>query len=119
MIHLPYNVTMENKGSKKEIERLVQVIKDKYQPEKIILFGSAAHSDMNASSDIDLLIIKPSQKKRYYRAQDVFTILKDTKRTLPLDAIVLTPEEFEQGRQAKRYFIRQIVKEGKVLYEAS
>ena len=36
------------------IRRIVEVA----QPEKIILFGSAARGDMNRHSDVDLLIIK-------------------------------------------------------------
>ena len=36
------------------IERIVEVA----EPEKIILFGSAARGDADANSDIDLLVIK-------------------------------------------------------------
>ena len=42
------------------IRRIVEVA----QPEKIILFGSAARGDMNRHSDVDLLIIKECENYR-------------------------------------------------------
>lgn len=42
----------------KELEKVTQQIIEKYRPDKIILFGSAARGDWNSDSDADLLIIK-------------------------------------------------------------
>ena len=41
-----------------QIRSITAQIIDKYQPEKIILFGSSARGDLNPDSDVDLLIIK-------------------------------------------------------------
>jgi predicted nucleotidyltransferase len=38
---------------KKEIEKISKKIKEKYKPERIILFGSCASSKIKPSSDID------------------------------------------------------------------
>jgi len=40
------------------IDSITAQLIEKYQPEKIILFGSAARGDMTPGSDVDLLIIK-------------------------------------------------------------
>ena len=42
----------------KEIHRITQQIIEKYNPEKIILFGSAARGEGDPDSDADFLIIK-------------------------------------------------------------
>ncbi|MDI3531232.1 MAG: uncharacterized protein PWP60_1081, partial [Candidatus Atribacteria bacterium] len=41
-----------------ELSRIVKLLIEKYQPEKIILFGSLAEGRIHEWSDIDLLIIK-------------------------------------------------------------
>lgn len=102
----------------KEIDAITRIIASEYQPEKIILFGSAARGDLRDQSDIDLLIIKESSQKPYYRSIDVLHVLKKIHRQLPLDAVVMTPEEFALGKKHNRYFIEQVLKEGKIVYEA-
>jgi len=42
----------------KEINYITRQIIEKYKPEKIILFGSAARGELNLNSDADFLIIK-------------------------------------------------------------
>ncbi len=101
-----------------EIKRITDVIRDKYKPEKIILFGSAARGEVRKDSDIDLLIIKDSDKKRHQRCAEVHTLLDNTPRRYPFEPIVMTPAEFARGQAEERYFIREILKDGKVLYEA-
>jgi predicted nucleotidyltransferase len=41
-----------------EIESITAQLVEKYKPEKIILFGSAARGDATPDSDADFLIIK-------------------------------------------------------------
>ena len=48
----------------REAKLLAKTIAKNSNPEKIILFGSAARGDYHANSDIDLLIIKRSRKKK-------------------------------------------------------
>ena len=45
------------------IQRLVAKIRDAYQPERIILYGSFAYGRPVAGSDIDLLIIKKTDER--------------------------------------------------------
>lgn len=101
-----------------EIATITQTIAESYRPDKIILFGSAARGDLHEHSDIDLLIIKQSSQKSYYRTVDVLNVLKNVRRHFSLDPVVMTPAEFTLGEQQGRYFIKQILKDGQVLYEA-
>ena len=46
-----------------ELKRIVSIIKKGYNPEKIILFGSLANGKIHQWSDIDMLIVKDTDKR--------------------------------------------------------
>jgi uncharacterized protein len=94
------------------IERLVSELK----PEKIILFGSYAYGMPTPDSDVDLLIVMKTRAKAIDRYVAVSNILYP--REFPVDIIVKTPKELrdEAGKKSK-FFLREIIAKGKVLYE--
>ena len=49
------------KVSQEVLAKIVQRIVEVAQPERIILFGSAAREDMGPHSDIDLLVVKSGE----------------------------------------------------------
>lgn len=96
------------------VERIVAALK----PDKIILFGSYAHGTPTHDSDVDLLVIinMKGSRKETYRA---VSMLLDP-RQFPVDIIVQTPQEVEEamkGGKDNSFFIREIVKKGRVLYD--
>lgn len=98
----------------KELASVVEAIVRRYRPEKIILFGSLARGEDSEESDIDLLIVKRTATRRIYRRIEA---LKGIPRSVPLDVLVLTPEEIDFLEKEQSPFIREILAEGKVLYE--
>ena len=50
-----------------ELARVLPIIIDQYQPEKIILFGSLATGEVHEWSDIDLAIIKETDLNYFDR----------------------------------------------------
>jgi len=99
----------------KELHQVVEKLKTSYKPEKIILFGSLANGRIKKWSDIDLAIIKKTKKRFLDRLEEV-ALLCDY--SVGIDFLVYTPEEFEQMKSEKRYFITdEIIKKGKVMYE--
>ncbi|HUU26508.1 MAG TPA: nucleotidyltransferase domain-containing protein [archaeon] len=98
-----------------KIEEMVRRIVEKFHPEKIILFGSWARGTAAPDSDVDLLVVLPVQGSRRSKAMEIDYALAD--RDLPLDLIVVTPEQFEREKQLIGTFIRPAVLEGKILYE--
>jgi len=98
-------------------EKLDDVVKAllTYDPEKIILYGSAARGQLTEDSDIDILIIKRTNKDMFDRIGEVLDLLKDI--PLPIEPIVLTPEEFRKMIDEDRLYAEVILKEGKTLYE--
>ncbi|HPP50456.1 MAG TPA: nucleotidyltransferase domain-containing protein [Spirochaetota bacterium] len=97
-----------------ELKKIVEVLKQEYDPEKIILFGSLLDGNIHEYSDIDLLIIKKTSKRPIDRILEVAQIINPL---LGVDLFVYTPEEFDTLVNEKYTFFTNILKNSKVLYE--
>ncbi len=98
----------------KEIRNITEQIVEKYKPEKIILYGSFAYGKPHKDSDVDLLVLKKTKKRKTKRHLELDRILLD--RTMPLDILVYTPQEIEKRVSLNDFFIKNILKQGKILY---
>jgi predicted nucleotidyltransferase len=98
-----------------ELERIVRVLVEQYDPECVILYGSFAHGGIHEWSDLDLCVIKQTEKRFVERLEEVGLL------TLPrvgCQILVYTPEELEAVKQQGHYFfVDEILGKGKVLYE--
>lgn len=97
------------------IVRVINGLMD-YEPEKIILFGSAARGATDEHSDIDLVLIKQTDKRFFQRLVEAGSFIPSD---VSVDVFVYTPEEFQSMIEADNPFIEQVLKDGKVLYEKS
>lgn len=95
------------------VERIVQVA----DPEKIILFGSAARGEMGPNSDLDLLVVKQGDYHHITVAQEIYRNLRDLEWAK--DVVVATPEEVERYKRFPALIIYPAFSEGRVLYERS
>ncbi len=84
-------------------------------PDRIVLFGSHAHGHPRPTSDLDLLIIMPSDQPRWRRSIPIYNALRGL--LLPKDVIVYTPEEVEEWADVPQAFVTTALRKGKVLYE--
>lgn len=100
------------------IDAIVKKLVAEYHPEKIILFGSYAYGTPGPDSDIDLLIIKDTPDRFLDRWTQVQRILTGTHPRIPLESLVLTPQELEGRLQVRDQFVAEIVERGVVLYAA-
>lgn len=102
-----------------------QAIKDlePYKAQKIILFGSAAKGSAKENSDIDLLIVKNTKKKHSDRIGDCLDLLYKKeyfgadKIDIPIEPIVYTPQEIKKRLKIGDFFLKDILKHGKIIYE--
>jgi len=99
------------------IHGMVRRIVERFRPTRVILFGSHARGDAGPDSDVDLLVVLPIRGSRRQKATQIDAALAD--RELPLDLIVLTPEQFEVERERPGTVVRPAVLEGRVLYDAA
>lgn len=107
---------LEYQAMRKEIARIAETIASHFAPEKIVLFGSYAYGTPGDDSDVDLLVVLPFRGKSVYKALD---IMEAVKPSIPIDLIVRTPEQVQLRLKQKDFFLRRILKQGKVLYEAA
>ncbi len=84
--------------SEKLILEIAKRIADQYEPKKIILFGSYAYGEPTQDSDVDLLIIKNTDKRPIDRWVEVKKLLRGIAPYLPVSPLVYTEEEIAETR---------------------
>jgi len=104
-------------NNKIRLHRLLEKIRTGYRPEMIILFGSSASGRITPHSDIDICLVKKTKRRWHLRAKKVREILLDN-YFAPLDFIVYTPEEFREFKNDKMSFLSEVLKTGKIVYDA-
>jgi len=96
------------------VEKVVECIK-RYNPEKIIIFGSYVRGEMDEYSDLDFVVIKKTKKRFIRRLIEVAELIDlDLGK---VDVFVYTPEEFKEMIERENPFIENVLKEGRVVYE--
>jgi predicted nucleotidyltransferase len=98
------------------IRRFARQIAVKFQPEKIILFGSYAYGTPHQESDVDLMVIMPARNV----IDQALRIDLALEAPFSVDLHVRTPKQIERGLREGDcdWFLREVMEKGKVLYEA-
>lgn len=97
------------------LREITRRIASRFNPEKLILFGSFARGEQNADSDLDLLVVMRVSGSR--RRQAVAIDLALAGIPLPTDVIVVSPEDVEKYRDIPGAVVGEAFREGRVLYE--
>ena len=92
-------------------------IVEKFQPHKVVLFGSYAYGTPDLDSDVDLLVVLDSDEPMAQRIRRVTEVAKV--RFLPMDVLVRTPAEIAERLAMGDFFMAEILEKGKVLYCAA
>ncbi len=107
---------VKDKKINKIISEVVDKIREEYQPEKIILYGSYAYGKPTRDSDIDLFIVKQTEKRRPERFVEVSRIIHEPKRVISISPLVYTPREVEERLEIGDQFIEEVLTKGELLY---
>jgi predicted nucleotidyltransferase len=97
-----------------ELNRYLALLAEQYRPQKVLLFGSVAVDETGEWSDLDLVIIKETNRRFLDRIKEVMQLLRPR---VGVDILVYTPAEFEQLSRERAFVRDEIVGKGKVLYE--
>ena len=98
-----------------KINEVVTKIVSRFNPDKIILFGSYANGTSNNDSDLDLLIVQDSDLPMQERGLDIRLSLIGS--MIPIDLLVYTKSEFDLKKSKRFSFLNSAIKNSKVLYE--
>lgn len=96
-----------------EIEKIANRIVEVFEPDKLVLFGSYAVGKQTDQSDLDFLVIKDTNVPK---SQRLVGLKRKIDFYVPLDIIVLTPEEVKVSIADSSSFIARVLREGRVLY---
>src|SRR3989442_15565993 len=82
-----------------ELHRMIEILTREYKPEKLILFGSAAQGEIHEWSDLDLVVVKRTDKPLLERIEEVLRLVRPK---VGLDVLVYTrSEERRVGKECR------------------
>ncbi len=113
-IHVP-PIDKRKRIPQKAIDQVVKQIVEKFKPQKIILFGSYARGNPRPESDVDMLVVMDTPLKD---VQQAIQICQRIEYRFGLDLIVHKPKYLAQRVKTSDWFLREVLQEGKVLYES-
>jgi predicted nucleotidyltransferase len=102
--------------SEETLQEIIRRIVKVAQPEKIILFGSAARGEMGPNSDVDLLVIKRGKFHQGHLTGEIYMNLHGVGQAV--DVILVTPQQAERYRNIHFLVIAPALREGKEVYHA-
>ena len=98
------------------VQKMVRRIVDRFDPEKVYLFGSHGRGDARPDSDVDLMVVMSVGKsgKRETRI-DIRVALHDI--PVAKDVFVVTPEELIRYQDVPGTLVQPALREGGLLYD--
>ncbi len=96
------------------IEDAVRQIIQKFQPQRIMLFGSYAYGRPRPESDVDLLVVMDTPLKE---TEQAVRICQAIEYHFGLDLIVRTPATIDRRLALGDPFLDEVISKGKVLHE--
>lgn len=100
----------------KHIEEFGRRIGEEFGAERVILFGSHARGIVRADSDVDILVVGRFEGRSVDKSVEIQMKLRPD---FPVDLLVRTPEKIDQRIAMGDTFMKEILAEGRVLYEAN
>ena len=88
---------------------------DRFHPQQVILFGSHAYGQPTEDSDVDLLVMLPTEENPLQLAAHISASVD---HPFPLDILVIRPADLVVALQEKNIFETEVANKGVILYEA-
>jgi uncharacterized protein len=101
--------------TREAIQAFVEQVVSRFQPQRVILFGSHAYGNPTDDSDVDLMLIMPHSGTS---AQAATEIRLACPRSFPMDLMVRRPAEIRRRLRLGDQFLREVTSKGIVLHES-
>lgn len=109
-------MTIEVEKVSRGLEEYVGCLVRRFKPKRVVLFGSHAYGKPKEASDVDLLVVMETPLRPVEQAIAIRSVIS---APFPLDLIVRTPDQVERRLSMGDFFLREVLSQGKVLYESS
>lgn len=107
----------EGKTLEEWLPSVVERVVERFDPLKVVLFGSLARGEANYDSDIDLLVVFDHVEWEEKRELAIQVRLAMLDVPAPIDISVTDPDEIERRGDMVGSILRPALREGEVLYE--
>ena len=97
------------------LPEVVNRIVRKFNPLRIILFGSWARGEARPDSDVDLLVVLSEVEHKRHTAIEILRVLNGV--PISKDIVVTTPEEIKERGRVVGNILLPALTEGKIIYE--
>lgn len=97
-----------------DIQKMADIIAERFQPEKIILFGSYANGTATDDSDVDLIVVVDTNEDLSDKTADIRMALRHF--GVPKDVLVRAPEMYDSECEIYWTVFSQALQHGKTLY---
>ncbi len=101
-----------------KLSEAVRRIVEAANPQLVILFGSYAEGRQQEASDLDLMVVAPTESP-ISLAVALREVVEPVLSPLDFDLLVRTPQAWERGRHLRGFVTRQADRKGVRLYEAA
>lgn len=101
---------------KRNIRQVVDQIVALVQPQRVILFGSAASGHVRSDSDLDFLVVVPENERPDALTDRLNLGIKN--RPMPCDFMVVTQSTLKRNRKNPGLIYGAILDEGREVYAA-
>jgi predicted nucleotidyltransferase len=99
-----------------DIQRYCDAIAREFKPRRIVVFGSYAYGQPTKDSGVDVMVEMEFPKK--HKTRPSLAIRKRIAAGFPVDIVVRRPAEIARRLEKGDWLITEIMKRGKVMYEA-
>lgn len=97
-----------------QLDEIIRRIVEVANPQRILMFGSAARGDMGPDSDIDLLVVVEGPVHRGHLAGDIYMGLTGVRQ--PVDVVVATAGDIEEYGDSPWLVYNWALEEGVEVY---
>ena len=97
-------------------ERMMEELISQFDPKEVWIYGSCAKGDPRWDSDVDLMIVREQRQGVEHPTFEARLLVSHAKGPLPVDLMVVTPEDWEKERTSPQGVFIDVVENGVRVY---
>lgn len=92
--------------------RIADRLRERLGATRVIVYGSVARGEATIDSDVDLLVVAPTEDRTWRRLTAVHDAIRDLTIGIAISPLMLTPDEVASRQARGDAFVREILDSG-------